>query len=150
MLRGLVFTPFALALGLLLSLDDARASAGRDEACPAQCDACDEGTCRIECGPGSPCAQETVMCPSGMDCEVSCNGDAACRSATIVGPIGHELAVECNGADSCDAAVLDPGRDLELSCSGDDACSNATLHCGSGSCDWACVTTGSCHDIAVE
>jgi len=147
---GIFALPFVLVLGLVASLEDARTAASASAACPADCDSCDEGICKIECAAGSSCAQQTVTCPSGMDCAVECAGDAACRSATIVGPRDHELAVECDGAKSCDAAVLDSGLDLELSCKGDDACSNATLYCSSGTCDWACVTSGSCDDIAVE
>ncbi len=150
MLRGLVLTSSALVLGLVLAQADAGAAAERSAACPADCDACDEGTCKIACAPGSSCAQQTVTCPSGMDCAVECSGDAACRSATIIGPRDRELVVACDGAKSCDAAVLDSGLDLELSCKGDDACSNATLYCSSGACDWACTTTGSCEDIAVQ
>lgn len=150
MLRSLVITPFALALGLLLAHADATASTSRGDACPSACDSCDDGTCHIVCGPGSSCAQETVTCPAGMDCEVACTGEAACMSATIVGPIGHELDVECSGAGSCGEVVLDSGRDLELSCKGDDACSSATLYCGSGTCDWACATAGSCEGVAIE
>jgi hypothetical protein len=150
MLRSPILTPFALALGLALSLDDARASADRDGVCPTDCDTCDDGICRIECAPGSTCAQEIVTCPSGMDCEVACTGEAACHSATIVGPIGHELAVECRGAASCGEVVLSSGSDLELTCDGKAACGSATLYCGSGSCDWTCATSGSCENIAIE
>ena len=150
MLRSLVVTPFALALGLLLAKGDAIASAGQASTCPAECDACTDGTCRIACAPGSSCARQIVSCPSGMDCEVTCTGDAACASATIVGPIGRALEVECSGVSSCSEIVLNASRDLELSCEGDAACSSATLYCGSGTCDWACATAGSCEGVAIE
>ncbi|HWB78339.1 MAG TPA: hypothetical protein VG755_25410 [Nannocystaceae bacterium] len=127
MFRSLVLAPFALVLGLALARADAHAAEG--SVCPVQCGSCDDGTCRIECAPGSSCEQETVTCPSGMHCEVACVGDASCRAATIVGPSDHDLAIECNG---------------------DSACGDATLQCGTGMCDWACTTTGACENIAVR
>jgi hypothetical protein len=129
MLRSLVLSPFALALGLLLAKGEADASTTRVDSCPSECDSCTGGACHIECGPGSSCAAQIVTCPAGMDCDVACSGDAACRSATIIGP---------------------SGSDLELSCEGDDACDSATLVCGTGGCDWSCVTHGSCAGISVE
>jgi hypothetical protein len=126
------------------------AAIGIDAACPADCDRCDDGVCQITCGPGAACERETVECAPGMDCEVTCVGDAACQSATIVGPAGFGLELECHGSASCGGVTVDAGLDVELTCDGAKACGSATLRCGSGDCDWACTTAGSCDGIAVQ
>lgn len=128
--------------------------APRDEAagtsCPAECDRCDGDVCQIECSADSTCARETVACPPGMNCEVQCLGDAACKSATIEGPKGFALEIDCDGRSACGGAVVNAGRDVELTCRGTEACGSTTMHCGTGGCDWACVTKASCNGIAVD
>ena len=71
------------------------------------------GTCMINGGGGAP-----VTCPSGYHCIVMCPTTGACGTVT------------CDGAATC-----------AVTCGADQACGDVA--CGSGSCNVACVTSGS-------
>ncbi|MBK8239141.1 MAG: hypothetical protein IPK74_26760 [Deltaproteobacteria bacterium] len=122
----------------------------RASACPESCDRCEAGVCRIDCGPGSSCESDAIVCPPGMDCTVACEGDRACTSASIAGPEGYALAVACDGRSACAGTSVAAGLDVELRCEGASACDATNLRCGSGNCDWTCASAGSCDALVVR
>jgi hypothetical protein len=85
--------------------------------CPAQCDECVQGVCRILCETPGSCGQAVLGCPADRECEVVCGTTDACRDATI----------NCNGDHPC-----------SVSCLGWGACLGTDVVCAEGLCNVEC------------
>jgi hypothetical protein len=82
--------------------------------CPAECDSCEDGSCRIL---GDKGCKNGCTCPAGMDCEVVCGYPSHCLGA-----------IDCSQATSCDIQCNPAGG---IACKGN-------ITCGSGDCTVAC------------
>lgn len=101
--------------------------------CPAECTACIDGVCRIDCLAGA-CRAGLTACPQGWSCTVVCDGRNSCRDATIACPADGDCLVDCAGRDACRAlTVTCGGAACSLLCAADsNTCEGTTLLCGEG------------------
>ena len=103
----------------------------REQPCPAACDACEEGTCRIACVGDDTCKNEVVACPDGWPCEVTCADKHACQNATLLCPDAHACRVTCDGDHACERLALTCGDGTcDLDCGDEDTCKDAEVACG--------------------
>lgn len=95
--------------------------------CPAECDGCELGICRIACDGEQACKEAELACPAGRPCLVHCTGKQACEKASL----------QCSAAHAC-----------EIACSGEQSCIGLRLTCGGGTCDLSCGTgKDACKDV---
>lgn len=118
------------------SIDDgpdacAPASISGQGECPAACDGCDGGRCRIACT-DERCEYETITCPDGWPCDIVCDSRDACDHAELRCPADRDCTVECSARSACEDATIECGAmPCLVTChDGNDVCHDLLVRCG--------------------